>query len=50
MVARTPKLAPEFRAGLPAGFGLAGAILILYWTSLMLVPGTLAACGVIRSI
>ncbi len=49
MVPRTPKLSPDWDAGAPAGLGLAFALLILYWTVMILFLSALVACGVIRT-
>jgi hypothetical protein len=50
LVAQTPGLRPESKLALPAGLGLAFAILILSWTLMFLALGALAACGIIRTI
>jgi len=47
--ARTPKLSPAWKTGLPTGATLALTMFILYWTVLLIFLCTLAACGVIRS-
>lgn len=50
LVGRTPKLAATAREGRMYGLALALALFILFWTLLLMFLGTLAACGIIRSV